>query len=140
MTSDNEDIRVGVDLARVSDIESSIARYGERYLRHVFTTAEQEQCSGSPRHLAEGLAARFAAKEATIKVLRPAGIGGLWTSIEVRRQPSGAAELHLHDVASALANEAGIERISLSLAHEGDIAVAVVVAIARPRPATDTAG
>jgi len=137
MTSDDEELRVGVDVVSVSAVEHSIARFGERYLQHVFSEAEQHDCVGSARHQAEGLAARFAAKEAAIKVLRPEGIAGLWTSIEVSRLPSGATSLKLSGVASELADDAGISTFAVSLAHEGDVAVAVVLATCHSVPDLD---
>src|ERR1039458_9884587 len=63
--------RVGMDIAFVGDVAESIARFGDRYVCRIFTPHEISCCVGSRAATAEGLAARFAAKEATIKVLRP---------------------------------------------------------------------
>jgi holo-[acyl-carrier protein] synthase len=121
-------IRVGADLTCVSDVAASVARFGDRYLRRLFTEHELASSTGAPEVAAAKLAARFAAKEATIKVLRPAGAQPDWRSIEVRRDASGACHLHLTGTAAAMAEAAGITGLAVSLTHERDLAAAVVVA------------
>jgi acyl carrier protein len=74
------------------------------------------------------LAARFAAKEATIKALAPADGAPPWRSIEVRRHPGGRCSLLLHGEAGRLAWASGLDHWAVSLSHEGAVAVAVVVA------------
>jgi len=121
-------LRVGADIARVDDVAASVARFGDRYLGRVYTAHEIASCAGVPSVVAASLAARFAAKEATIKVLRPTDAAPAWRSIEVRRHPSGWCELHLSGEAARLAAEAGITELAVSLSHEGGLAAAVVLA------------
>jgi holo-[acyl-carrier protein] synthase len=123
-------VRVGTDLCSVSDVASAVERFGPRYLDRVYTPDELAYCLAAPTVAAERLAARFAAKEATIKVLRPRGGSRPdWRSIEVRRHEEGWCELALHDGASELADDARIASLAVSLSHEGDAASAVVVAL-----------
>jgi holo-[acyl-carrier protein] synthase len=122
------DIRVGVDLTRVADVAESVAHFGDRYLRRIYTDHEIASCAGSPVVVAARLAARFAAKEAAVKVLRPTGARPAWRDIEVRRAPDGACDLHLTGYAARLAEEAGINDVAVSLTHEGEMAAAVVIA------------
>ena len=117
-------IRVGTDLTRVADVAASIERFGDRYLRRLFTEHELATSGGAP----ERLAAKRAAKEATIKVLRPTGAQPDWRSIEVRRGASGACDLRLTGTAAVMAAEAGIAELAVSLTHEHDLAAAFVVA------------
>ena len=121
---DRSSIRVGTDLTRVADVAASIACFGDRYLRRLFTEHELASTGAAP----ERLAARFAAKEATVKVLRPAGAQPDWRSIEVRRDEVGACHLRLSGTAAAMARAAGITELAVSLTHEHDLAAAVVVA------------
>lgn len=121
-------LRVGADIARVDDVAASLARFGDRYLKRLFTPHEIASCTGAPSVMAASLAARFAAKEATIKVLRPVDLTPAWRTIEVRRSPSGWCELRLSGEAAKLAADAGITELALSLSHDRDIAAAVVVA------------
>lgn len=124
-------MRVGIDLVRVSRIEESIARFGDRFLRRVFTDGELAYATSSPAHTAERLAARFAAKEAAIKALDLADTGVGWTQIEVTRAPSGKCALVLH---GAAATAAAGEDLAVSLSHEGDLATAIVVSNPEKRP------
>ncbi len=59
---------IGVDIVEVDRIAGSIARFGERFLRKVFTPAERDYCI-SRALPAQHFAARFAAKEAVLKAL-----------------------------------------------------------------------
>lgn len=128
-------VRVGVDLVPVADVAESVRQFGDRYLERIFTAHEIDCCRRADvrtrrrnaGYSAESLAARFAAKEATIKVLRPAGWRPDWRTIEVRRASGGWCEIHLSGPAADLANEAGIEELEVSLTHESMVAVAVVV-------------
>jgi holo-[acyl-carrier protein] synthase len=120
--------RVGIDVASVRAVADSITRFGEHYTDRLFTAHEIECCEGPITKMAEGLAARFAAKEAAIKVLRPAAVQLDWRSIQVRRDSTGWCELELSGAAQTLAHEAGITEMALSFTHEGDVAAAVVVA------------
>jgi holo-[acyl-carrier protein] synthase len=120
--------RVGVDLVAVEAIRASIATHAERYLTRVYTEREIADCTTSEGVNAERLAARFAAKEAALKVLRPGEVGLSLRSIEVRRSAGGWVELELSGPAAALALEAGLQNFALSLTHEGEYASAVVIA------------
>lgn len=121
-------MRVGTDLVSVDTVRGSIETHAEHYLERVYTRRELQDCRTAEGINPERLAARFAAKEATIKVLRPRETGIPWNSIEVRRDPSGWVELELSGPAATLASAAGVTELSLSITHEGEFAAAVVVA------------
>ena len=128
-------IRVGFDLVAVGSIEQALrASHGEHYLKRVYTEREVRDCRTATGVDPERLAARFAAKEATIKILPLDGDGMSLQSIEVLREPSGRVHLELTGRAATLAAEAGVIDLALSLAHEGGFAAAVVVAECRPAP------
>jgi holo-[acyl-carrier protein] synthase len=120
--------RVGIDLVRVSRIAESLELFGAQFLRRVFTETEIAYATSTPALTAERLAARFAAKEATVKALGFADDGVGWREIEIERQPSGACDLVLHGAALEVARQRGVEDLSVSLSHEGDYATAVVLA------------
>jgi holo-[acyl-carrier protein] synthase len=122
------DIRVGVDVASVSAVARSIDQFGDRYLCRLFTPAERERCAGPAGPIVESLAARFAAKEACVKVLRPGERQINWRSIEIRQEPDASCSIDLSGHAAELARLGGICSLSVALSHEGDIAVAVVFA------------
>lgn len=117
-------LAAGVDLVEVRRVAALMARYGERFTGRVFTAAELADCAGR----AESLAARWAAKEAVAKALGT-GIGAVaFQEIEVTRGPVGQPELRLHGCAASLAARLGLTRWALSLAHDGGLALAFVVA------------
>ena len=117
-------LRVGIDLVRAANVAASVAEHGDAYLDRVFTAAEQADCQGDPLRLA----ARFAAKEATAKVLQPGDEDALpWPAIEVVRNAPGPPTLRLHGPAADLAARAGLTAFTLSFTHEDEYAAAVVV-------------
>ena len=127
------DVRVGVDVTAVTDVAKSVALFGDRYVERLFTKQEIASCGHGPG-AAASLAARFAAKEAVLKVLEPHGARPQWRDIEVVRRSNGACRIRLHDRAASLAARRGTGRMSVSLSHESGIALAVVVAVC-DRPA-----
>jgi holo-[acyl-carrier protein] synthase len=126
-------IRVGVDVVEVRCVAESIDRFGDHYLNRVYTEHEIRSCIGSAQVMASGLAARFAAKEATIKLLRPSEHRQPeWRSIEVVRDPEGWCSIELSGHAKELAAAAGMCDLAVSLTHENEIAGAVVIGLFRP--------
>jgi holo-[acyl-carrier protein] synthase len=122
-------VRVGVDLIEVRQVADSIDRFGDRYLRRIYTEQEIESCGGPRSVAAARLAARFAAKEATIKVLRSMDHQPDWRSMEVRRHPEGWCSITLSGYAATLAAQVGIDEFAVSLTHEEGVAGAVVIAL-----------
>jgi holo-[acyl-carrier protein] synthase len=120
--------QVGIDLASVTSVRESLAAHAEFYLERIYTPREIADCRTEQGIDAESLAGRFAAKEATIKVLRPADEPVPWQSIGVVRGPSGAVDLELTGEAATLAARVGITSLAVSISHEHDYACAVVVA------------
>jgi holo-[acyl-carrier protein] synthase len=115
---------VGIDLVRTDEILASLARDGERYVQRVYTAAEQRECGSDPRRLA----ARFAAKEATLKALRWGDEALSWRSIGVARDENGRHCIRLSGPAAAFAERRGVRRLDVSLSHGRAMAGAVVVA------------
>lgn len=110
-------------MTSVQDVKDSIAVYGDCYLARVFTPEERRDTADD----ATRLAARFAAKEAVLKVLRPADNAVPWQDIRIRRHPGGWVEPVLSGQAERLAAEQGLTEFALSISHQGDHAAAVVV-------------
>jgi len=121
-------IGLGTDLIEIARIERSVERFGEAFLRRVYTPGEIAYCQRK-KNSAESLAARFAAKEAGAKALGTGISRGVsWREFEVRRQPGQRPELHLSGRAEEIAERLGIRRLSLSLTHSRLLAMAVVIA------------
>jgi holo-[acyl-carrier protein] synthase len=99
-------------------------------LEDVFTQ-EELRYSFRRRRPFEHLAARYAAKEAVFKGLRP-GVSGAarWTDVEVLRNAGEGPRVVLHGEAARLAAARGFRRCALSLTHAGDYALAAVLFLA----------
>jgi holo-[acyl-carrier protein] synthase len=120
--------RVGIDLVSVESVRESIDKHGDRYLNRIYNENELSDCHTPQGIVAERLAARFAAKEATLKVLRPVDEAIPWRTIEVVRHGAGWVEVELSGRAAALAAEAGLSDFALSISHEAGYASAIVIA------------
>jgi len=117
----------GVDIAEVSRIRESIERYGERFLRRIFTEGEIQYCESKARRF-ESYAARFAAKEAGMKALGTGWSRGVrWCDIEVVRPKGQRPTIQLHGEAAEVAARLGATNIALSLTHTADQAFAHVI-------------
>ncbi|MBA8990129.1 holo-[acyl-carrier protein] synthase [Curtobacterium pusillum] len=119
-------IRTGTDLAAVEDVLDGITAHGERYLSRVFTPRERADAGDDP----ERLAARFAGKEAVLKLLRPDRSDAVpLTDVAVVHDAVGAPVVELTGRAAELAEAIGCDTIAVSLSHERGLAVATAVAL-----------
>ena len=125
--SDSSILGVGLDLVEVARVRASVRRLGERFAQRVFTPDEIAYCAGRARKF-EHLAARFAAKEATLKALGT-GITG-WASmqeVEVVHDAAGRPEIRLRGGVLRRARSLGVKATHLSISHTQGVAAAVVV-------------
>ncbi len=119
----------GVDLVEVARIARLASEHADRFLGRVFTPAERAYCLAG-RRCDEHLAARFAAKEATMKALGTGWRSGIaWTDVEVVSLPSGAPTLRLSGRAAELAESQRIVRWLVSLSHTREHAIASVIGV-----------
>jgi holo-[acyl-carrier protein] synthase len=127
-------IRIGLDVQSIEEVRESIAEFGDRYTRRVFTPHEIEASKGDSATRASSLAGRFAAKEAVLKVLDIEDATPPMTSIEIWRSDNHRPTVRLNGLAAELAGQQGIEEFTLSLSHSGGVAAAAVIAHIAPRP------
>lgn len=117
-----------MDICDPARIKKAVARHGERFLRHIFTQGEMDRCSrmADPN---PSYAARFAAKEAVMKVLGK-GIGKVsFTEIDISADEEGRPVVTLSGKAEKIALELGIASLDVSLSHEKGMAVAFAAGI-----------
>lgn len=121
-------VGVGIDITEVKRIREMIARHKSRFVQRVFTEGEIKYCSGRKRS-AEHFAARFAAKEATLKALRIGLRKGItWRDMDVVIGDLGQPDIRLGGGAAHRAEELGVTHLHVSLTHTEDYAAATVVA------------
>ena len=121
---------IGVDLCEIARVERALgAPHGARFRARVFTDAEQAYCEGRRRGRFESYAARFAAKEAVMKVLGTGWSRGVgWRDVEVVRERGSPPALRLHGKAAAIARRLGVAHWLLTLTHGRSTAIAWVLA------------
>jgi holo-[acyl-carrier protein] synthase len=118
---------VGVDIVDIARIQALLDRYGERFLRRVYTEAESAYAMDGANR-AERLAGRFAVKEAVMKALGTGKTQGiLWRDVETVRGRFGKPEVRLHGQAVKLVKVRGWEAVHVSITHDGGKAVAFVI-------------
>ena len=119
-------IGLGFDATDIPRVAEVYERYGERFLRRVFTEGEIAYCMRR-RNPAPHLAGRFAAKEAAMKALGTGHSRGvLWKDIEVFRA-GGPPQLRLHGGAARRAEQMGVARSLLTITHSDALAMAQVI-------------
>ena len=123
----------GIDLVDCPRIEEMISRHGERFVKRVFTAAEQAYAEAN-KNKTEKLAGRFAAKEAVLKLMGTGWRGKIaWTDIEIVNNTAGVPEVTLSGEVEKIAGQLGIKHISVSITHTANFAIASAVAMAEKR-------
>jgi holo-[acyl-carrier protein] synthase len=119
---------IGNDIIEIKRIESSIQRYGQRFLDKVFTAQEQDYClrhRESHRHFA----GRFAAKEAVVKALGTGLREGIsWLDIEILNDDKGKPTVSLSISLQEMFNSPSL---MVSISHCKEFASAVAIFIYR---------
>jgi holo-[acyl-carrier protein] synthase len=120
-------VGLGVDIAEVERVRGAIERYGEVFLRRVYTPREREYCERFKNKF-ERYAGRFAAKEATMKALGTGWSRGVrWVDVEVVREKGGRPTIALAGEAKNVAERLGVKHIALSITHTESQAFAEVI-------------
>ncbi len=137
---------IGTDIVEIQRIRNAVERWGEFFLKKLFTEKEVMHCY-KRKDPYPHLAVRFAAKEAVIKAISPA----------VRSQESGLSSQNAEDMPVKISNLKHIEIVNhptgkpfinllgnlklslsddfvihLTLTHERNYAVATVVVETKP--------
>jgi holo-[acyl-carrier protein] synthase len=121
-----EIIGLGLDATEIDRVAELIDRYGDRFIRRIFTDEEIAYCKRK-HDSAPSFAARFAAKEAAMKALGTGQAHGVfWTGIEVVRR-HGPPRLQFNGGALARFQAMGATGSLLTLTHSRDLAIAHVI-------------
>jgi holo-[acyl-carrier protein] synthase len=130
---------VGSDLCDIDRIQKAIDRFGERFLKRIYTDAERARADGKLGRTAT-YAKRFAAKEACSKALGTGLSRGVyWRDMGVINLTSGRPTLQLTGGALAqlqrITPPGHTARIDLTITDEPPLASAVVIISAVPTSA-----
>lgn len=123
-------VGIGIDIVELPRIQRSLERFGMIFISRVLHASEQCELPKdilSPNAVAH-VAARFAAKEATVKALGTGFAEGVCLQdVRVATLSSGQPVLSLHNAARARATLLGAANYHVSLTHEKGTAAAVVI-------------
>jgi holo-[acyl-carrier protein] synthase len=116
---------IGIDIVNVERMRKAVERWGDRFLRRIFTEAEIAY-SYKKAEPWLSLSVRFAAKEAFIKAIG-SEISVTLTEIEVMNSAGGSPFFRMKGAVEAFFEEKAIRSAHLSLSHEREYGVACVV-------------
>ena len=117
-------IGIGTDIIEVARIKESIEKYGERFLKRIFTDVEIEYCETYKEHKYLHYAARFAAKESFSKAIGTGITQGFkLNEVGIRNEKSGKPVI---DLRGGLAEKYGHYKCYVSLSHTEGNAVSYI--------------
>ena len=127
---------IGSDLCNIERIQTSLDRWGDRFLNRVFTETERRKAASRPQTTAGTLAKRFAAKEAFSKAVGTGFKRGVYMKdIGVVNLPSGQPTLSVtggaRDRLDALAPDGHAIDIHLTMTDDHPWAQAFVILTTR---------
>ncbi|WP_448587937.1 holo-ACP synthase [Thermocrinis sp.] len=114
---------IGIDIVSNRRIKEAVERFGDRFLRRIYTQAELDYCKAQADYIA-CLSARWAGKEAILKaVYQHSGILLRFSEIEILGDFGRPASVNLL--------REGLEHLNVlvSLSHEREYSVAVAIVL-----------
>ena len=118
-------VGIGIDAVKISRIEKWVS--DPALLARYFNSRELDIVRERGRGMASSLAARFAAKEAFGKALGTGLSGIVLKEIMVLNNTNKRPSLYLEGSALTAMKNAGAGQVHVSLSHEGDLALALVI-------------
>src|SRR3989338_2233464 len=120
-------VKIGTDICQLNRVKSVYKKYGKRFLTRILTENEIKYVTSNTKNLINRLSGRFAAKEAASKVLGTGLRGVYFKEIEILREKSGAPRIVLYKRAKQKAKEKGLANFEVSISHEKEFAIAIVI-------------
>ncbi len=117
---------VGVDMVKIARWEKILEKYPKR-IEKIFTEEEIAHCEKKGKKRAESYAALWGTREAAGKALGIGIFGSAWQDAYVTWGEYGAPVLHLQGTFAKRAEALGIGEMAISISHEDDLAITVVV-------------
>jgi holo-[acyl-carrier protein] synthase len=119
---------IGTDLVKIGRIEAVLSRHRERFIERCFTVSEAEDFQiRAKKEFATMVAGRWAAKEAFLKAIGGNISNIPYHDISVVRDANGAPLLEALGAASVAFSARGGQRAHLSISHEKEYAIALVI-------------
>jgi holo-[acyl-carrier protein] synthase len=120
---------IGLDIVSVNKIRESMKKYGDSYLKKIFTQSEIDYCSNKARPELH-FAGTFAAKEAVWKALHLPGDGAIqWKSVEIKHTLNKAPTVTLNACILEMVCNLPAWNLQVSIAHCDEYAIATVLVV-----------
>ncbi len=117
----------GIDIMSTSRIKGAVERFGDKFLRRIYTDNEIKLITRR-KNKYEVLTAYWAVKEATMKALGTGNrMGVYFKDIEILHERSGKPYLKLYGWSKRHADRLGVKNIVVSMSHLEDIVVGTVI-------------
>jgi len=120
---------IGIDVVNIERFRRAVDRYGEHFLKKIFTAKELEYAQ-EKKGYSMHMAGKFAAKEAVKKAL-PGGaeIGLNWPEIEILNDSEGKPCTCLYGNAERLMQENNLSKMLVSISHTRELAVSNAIGV-----------
>jgi len=119
-------VGLGIDIAEIKRLDTSIERYGDRLLQRLFSPQEMAYCQNY-RYPAQHFAGKFAVKEAFMKAVTTGWGPVAFRDIEVLNRHTGAPYLCAYGKALEITQQLGVTQIHVSVSHSAGVAVGLVI-------------
>ena len=120
-------VGLGVDIIQNNRIESIVDKWGDKFLKKIFTDYELNFIKKHKQKM-QRYASNFAAKEAVVKALGTGFRSGIrFRNIELKRDSLGKPFIELAGSTKAFADNRGVNKIHTTISHEKEYSVAVVI-------------
>jgi holo-[acyl-carrier protein] synthase len=126
-------VGLGIDIVSIERMRRAEVRFGERFVRRILGPAEFPAYTQAANDSATHLAARFAVKEAALKALSVPE-AARWHEIIVQKAPSGQPTVRFEGSCLLASQARLVERVLVTISHDGGIAAAVVVLESKGAP------
>ncbi len=115
---------LGVDVVDIARVRGIVDRWGDHFLRKVFTDREIAYARARKNSL-HHIAARFAVKEAVAKAVATGWQGGFrWKDVEVENDAKGKPSVVLGGALKTLLEGANIQ---ISISHSDTVVIGVAI-------------
>jgi len=121
-------LQIGTDIIENARIKRAITRWGVKFLHRIYTKSELDLYQDK----ISSLAARFAGKEAVMKALSARNKGIAWKEIEILCDANGKPTIKLYGRAKKQAAIMRLNKLSISLSHSREYAIAFVAGEIKP--------
>jgi len=118
----------GIDIMSTARIEQAITRFGDQFLKRIYTKYERERIQGRRKNVHQLYTAYWATKEAVMKALGTGNRQGVrFRDIEVRHEKSGKPYIKLYGVSKEYARKLRVDTIVVSMSHLDASSIASVI-------------